>query len=730
MAPKTRAMTGSTTIRKRTRAASLEAQSRLASLDSSDAGATTRQDESQTVDQTNGSPQTPKPRQKRLRFSDPGPNATTGLTPAMGRAGFSGRRRGSGVPTPSRSGRRQSAPIFLSDTLMDPVIARTEPITVQFSPLKQVLDPRTRRRVVRSGLSEEMNKVEREKKDLKKAAAEIESLQKKLEIYESQQASGAHNDNTIFDNYETLPIDDDTMDGTILLSDSPTLYRHRDAHGLSSSNTTSPEDTSPITPHTGYTQPISVMNDQYSEEWRTMAEDLAAIRKEKQDLFNEWRKLNTVPTAGTEAEDVAPPTDFMKQIVPQLEAALKTGSNLSLILDTTTEELLQMGFSGVNLCAILADLRESFESAQQELDHQKSKEEPIPSGGPIGKATLEALIKRLRQVSIALVNEHRKLTEISDHHDNLKRQFDYTVGLYNAEQDKVKKLKESQDTNIDDILHTRMRLQELEQEVDEKATAIKRLNGNLKVVEEERDRFQTLCGQVEEEQHTSKQRIAALETSVSNSTRIADDRSKKMEEFKKLLVDKQEEVKNLSKQVDDLLVENDKLLDRYAQREQEIGRLNTRYADASTELLSTKADLEKTQQLNRMLETHNQEHIAARSRIENFFNTTMTEFSKVFRVEQARDQQNEVTKDVFTGNVARHMQPTPEPSLPSNSPVKALFTNVRLGRGTDRSTLSSSKLGLDSGFGGSETAQSEPDAPAGSDAFLEAIDEEGDGDIE
>ncbi|KAF3399641.1 hypothetical protein DPV78_006306 [Talaromyces pinophilus] len=733
MAPETRAMTGSL---KRSQAGSPEPQSRSTSSGSSDADAVTRQDGNQEENQRNGSPQTPKPRKKRARFSDPGPN-TTGLTPAMGRTGL-GPRRGSGARTPSQSGRRSSAPIFLSDTLMDPVIARTEPIKVQFSPLKQVLDPRTRRRLVRSGLSEEMNRIGGEQKDLKKATAEIESLQKKLEIYESQQISGAH-DNTIFgDNYETLPIGDDTMDGTMLISDSPTFHRYHDAHGSSSSNSTSPADTSPITPHTGFSQPVSIMNDQSSEELRAMAEDLAAIRKEKQDLFNEWRKLNAGPTAEPEAEATAPPADFMKQIVPRLEAALQTGTDLSLILDTTTEELLHLGFSGANLLAIIADLRESFQSAQNELDSHKSNGEPAPSQSDqsVGKATLQAFIQRHHQLSIAVMNERQKFTEISDAHDRLTKQFDDTLRVYSDALNKVKKLEKDQDVHLDDLIKTRMRVQALEQEIEEQVIAIERLHGNLKVVEAERDRFQALCEEVEEDQRDerrgSEQRITNLNNKISAMTRNADDQLKKSDELKDLLAKKQVDVSELSKHVDKLTEENKKLLRQMLDRDQEIGRLNTRYGEASTELQSAQADLAKAQELNRMLETHKQEQIAARNRIEDWFRTTVTQFSKVFDVEREHDRQNEVTKDIFTGNVTRHMEL--EPSLPSNSPVKKLFAsalgNVRVGRGSDRSTLSSGGLGLDSGIGGSEAVQPQTDAPAGSDAFLEAIDEEGDENIE
>jgi myosin heavy subunit len=296
-------------------------------------------------------------------------------------------------------------------------------------------------------------------------------------------------------------------------------------------------------------------------------------------------------------------------------------------------------------------------------------------------------------------------------------------------------MEESQEANADDMLQVRMRLQEVRKELDEKEISIDRLNQNLKVVEDERDRYQIFIGQVEEEQRgerqISEQRIAELKKSVTDITKIADDRSKKIKDFKNLLVHKEKELFGLVKRVEELVEENKKLLDRIVEREQEIGRLNTRYAEASTELQSTQGDLAKTEQLNKVLDSHNKQLVTHRNQIENFFKTSMTEFLKVFDVEREHDRRHDITKDIFTGNVSRHMQP--EPSLPTNSPFRASrngsLENVRLGRGNDRRTLFSSELGLDSGIGGSETVQPQTDAPAGSDAFLEAIDEEDDQNI-
>ncbi|OBT93565.1 hypothetical protein VE01_08306 [Pseudogymnoascus verrucosus] len=115
-------------------------------------------------------PATPQRRKKRVRFSDPGPAiaAATGLTPFINRH-FS-------ISTPS-SNRRHSAPSQWNLAQDDAPLSGT----LQFAPLRQVLDGRVKRRIRRNRLSEEINTIEWEKKQEKKAErGEISRLQHAL----------------------------------------------------------------------------------------------------------------------------------------------------------------------------------------------------------------------------------------------------------------------------------------------------------------------------------------------------------------------------------------------------------------------------------------------------------------------------------------------------------------------------------------------------------------------
>ncbi|KAK0101754.1 hypothetical protein ONS95_006907 [Cadophora gregata] len=121
-------------------------------------------------------PETPKRIKKRVRFSDPGPAieseyASSGLTPFIRRTSLS---------TP-KSKRRQSTPARLWNRAGYDV----EPAsgTLQFAPLRQVLDGRVKRRIKRNGLSEEINVIEFDKRvEARGRKAEVERLKRELEL--------------------------------------------------------------------------------------------------------------------------------------------------------------------------------------------------------------------------------------------------------------------------------------------------------------------------------------------------------------------------------------------------------------------------------------------------------------------------------------------------------------------------------------------------------------------
>lgn len=134
-------------------------------------------------------PKTPTKSKKRVRFSDPGPehsgpSLSTGLTPHLNRTSFTPLAQ---EPYTSRllaaATKRLSLPIQLSASLPFPSLSLSPgPLSgeFQFTPLRQVLDDRLKRRLRRNHLSDEINDIDEGKKSEKKLKQEIQSLKNEL----------------------------------------------------------------------------------------------------------------------------------------------------------------------------------------------------------------------------------------------------------------------------------------------------------------------------------------------------------------------------------------------------------------------------------------------------------------------------------------------------------------------------------------------------------------------
>ncbi|KAL3426449.1 hypothetical protein PVAG01_03240 [Phlyctema vagabunda] len=131
-------------------------------------------------------PSTPKRSQKRVRFSDPGPTikddfASSGLTPFIRRTSLAS----------SKPKRRHSTPLSLTPSVSNRA-HYNEPLsgTLQFAPLRQVLDGRVKRRLRRNRLSEEVNNIEFEKRhEARNRKREVERLRRQLELRDAEMQS-------------------------------------------------------------------------------------------------------------------------------------------------------------------------------------------------------------------------------------------------------------------------------------------------------------------------------------------------------------------------------------------------------------------------------------------------------------------------------------------------------------------------------------------------------------
>lgn len=654
--------------------------------------------------------QTPKRSQKRVRFSFPpdmgrAHSGTTGLTPALTRT-FLRADEEEGPQTPSRRARQRPASLTLPDPVVDPIIPSPNRIRVQFTPLRQILDPRTRRHLWRTGLSVEMNTIHEENKGIKKAEAQIKALSEELAKYKSSQPNtptdspvDPQNQN-LADNFDTIPVEDDTLDESILMSDSPAFRRHYQATPESDDSWAA--DMSPQTPAAESGVQVQILGEHSMDYIQDLSDDLSAARKEKQDLFNEWRKLNTEttgPDTQVESSPDSPPADFMKQIVPTLESAMKQASDANQAIEMTHSELSKMGFSGDSINDVLSQMRESIHSARMELETLIPGE--TTAGLYDGKATLEALVMRMKHSYSIFINERNHARSLQESHRALQNQFNQTLEKLEVERARARRSEEFADSSAEDLLHIRMSIQKLEAEAADQVTTIERFNQALNKYHEESKNYEAIIAQLEEQKEVegriSAVQIADLEAQISKKSSIMLEENSTLTQSVK---DKDIRINDLVARVQVLEADNARLVDELAKHEHEIGTLNARHSQVSTALQSATMDLEKAQRINEILESQCQQEAASRDRVEQWFATVMDEGKKVLRAEHGgtqgrRTRINELLSDGLNS----------EPSLPENSPSKAvrgsLFENVRVGRGKDKRFLEvdSDTLGRDSGIG-------------------------------
>lgn len=640
----------------------------------------TRQSMSGYPEQTAASPapkraiSTPKKSRKRVRFSDPGPRlldhdvCSTGLTPAMQRTSMVAGFLGSGDRTPSRKARRRSAPTPRFRRLFDPVEPFDETSServVQFTPLRQILDTRTQRRIKRIGLSDELNHIQREKREVatfeKTLAAllrERDALQQELtcmkqsrEIPEDQlpsyesfwmssqvQAREAEEQTTLLCDEVSVAShrslegrgpsvehDGDTFmlnDSAIIASNSP-VFRSRQ-----SIRSRSPERPG-LFDGSDYDATAQTQVDDDPEDMQTLNIDLETARNEKRDLFDACRSQMSA-LEHSELADIlrkpSPPPDFFENILATLTTALSRASDATKTLEGISQECSNLGFSGTNMDDIISDIRSHFRSARLEL------ERAVPGGTADaalgdGKATLRALVKRVKSLAKELQSERKY------HHGSLSRekalrgQFDNLLHRYEAAADKIGSLEDSIASSAGDMLHTRMRMQDLESEDQEKTVGIDRLNTALDKYHEDVKGLEDLVNKMEDENVAIKSKyraqISSLREQVAHerkqrsiAERCTYEHESRIHQLEETVQRNQIRASDLTAQINALEKQHQTALQEKTQDQQqhaqETGTLNVRISELATSLDAIRSEAQRLRQVNSGLEEQLQIELEAR----------------------------------------------------------------------------------------------------------------------
>lgn len=616
---------------------------------------------------------TPKKARKRVRFSDPGPRIlgapawSTGLTPALKRTSFTESdsacsRSENGTPS-RRAHRRRSAPTPRFQRSFDPVEPFDETSServVQFTPLRQILDTRTQRRIRRFGLSEEINSIQREKREsaiVEKTLValrqerdalqhELNSMKQRNEVPEDQPPSYKSfwmspqiraRGNCISSLDMPGSIDGDTED-TFMLNDSAVVVSNSpDLRGVR--DLPSPVSDSMMTfdqSNTDVLTQAQVANMAENSDIQALNLDLETARNEKRELFNVCRQhLPTFEASGLgdTLRQSSPPPDFLDNVIHILTAALSRASDATQTLEGISQECSSLGFIGSSADEVIDNMRTHFRAARLELERAIPGETANVSLED-GKATLGALVHRVKSLANDLKAERDHYHGSLSREKALRGQFDNLLHRYEAAATKISNLENSIASSASDMLHTRMRLQELENEDEEKRIGIDRLNAALDKYHKDVRGLEEMVSRLEDENTATKERyrqkISELKAQVISERRqrsaieiSTSENEARIHQLEETVEQNRTRARDLSTEMEILEKEHQAVLQRLEQtareqqqqHEEETGTLNVRISELTTSLEGARSEARRLQQVNIGLEEQLRMEMEARDEL-------------------------------------------------------------------------------------------------------------------
>ncbi|KAL4956392.1 hypothetical protein BDW69DRAFT_158620 [Aspergillus filifer] len=721
--------------------------------------------------------ETPRPH-KRVRFSDfrpkpqNVPDYSTGLTPALNRTSFEERDDAS-QRTPSRASRRHSAPLSRYCRTPDspmPLGSMPEEKVLHFTPLRQLLDRRTQRRIRRIGLSDEINNLEREKRSTAQYEKSIEGLlhernllRQELEAAKKERSlsasqvssddgswmatqdcirhlecgndrlraqlsiSGFSNDQPPTPQSETgtvdtLIINDSGFDGdTMFMSDSPDLRATDINHSV-------PDDFSLSQNQTGIDASAQTSSD-HDPEFLALSRDLKAAEEAKRTLFEACRS-RLQEFEGTTLErhlhNHSPPPEFLDDILSTLMQTISRASDATQTLSDIHKEISTLGFEGENAEESVGELQSQLRAARLELERILPGE-TANAGLNDGMSTLGALVKRVETLVKDLGEEQTRHEGSADRERALRGQFDLLLTRYETASKKIEDLEESISSSAGDMLHTRMQMQEMEREAEERNVGIDRLNAALSKYHDEVKGLEDLVTRLEDEKaqackdHTRqvselKQKLSDEETSRQASDQLAAEMGKHLHELEETIEQNRIQVCDLTAKVETLERQHSEavanLEKNTEEHEQEVGLLNVRVAELNTALEAAKAEAAKLSRTNTGLEEQLRLEMENR---DGLLDTWVEEQTRAFAAMKAAVSSQRRKAKARAANwelKSDELLSTPSSIGPESEPITPIsmtrFVDVEVGRGKQRRRL-------DSGIG-----------VLTSDELTEDVDEHGD----
>lgn len=524
-----------------------------------------------------------------------------------------------------------------------------------------MLDDRSKRRIRRNGLSEEMNEYESDKKANSGLRKEIlvkdQELQKlKQELDKARQLT------------EELRSDDDTQlrvdeveaelealrESFRLENSEPATWDHipRDGRGPGSDG----GDT--ILIYEDDSDDLAQPQSGDQQDALIMGLELESARQAKQSLFRSSRSQSTSvadlhfedspsrPRISPSATTPSMPTSFYHDLSKQLKAATSRAEDAELALQALEGEVRALGFSQENennANSDLTALANHFRQMRLELERLMPGETALGFENP---ALLPEIMNKLKQLVQQLKDREAELKTMRDQQRSLKGNFEHAIVAAEKATARVKELEDTIENSAEEMLGVRMRAQALEREVAEKDSSIKSLVAALNKYRDEVCRLEQLISQVEKDQLSALEDVkqatrSELEEKLSDmdakvaaeerGRRAAEEsavcRLTKINELETALAAARQRAEVVEKQLSGL---EQRVSFSSRDHEEEVGCLNSRMANLATALSSANAEVDKLRILNAKLEERYRNEVAQGARaVERMQNEVLRSVAKV-----------------------------------------------------------------------------------------------------
>lgn len=472
---------------------------------------------------------------------------TSGLTPYIGRTTLNTPRRR--VSTPAST--------------------RTRPVEYQFTPLRQALDDRTKRRIRRRGLSEEMNAYESERKDKVQLEKELRAKDQELQKLKDELDAVRHaNDpadhqtvEALSSSQRTIEAELDDLRQSFNEANTPNGFDddmdiNWDAVNVHKSHTTpgpaseggdtiliheddadmkEPRTPSGKSPVQKTTELVDTAAD---AEILAMAIDLESAKQEKRRLFKDLRAhlppsqlfmsksknfssslhFEDSPAASQQHDNSfrestnslpSPPKTFYADLSKALKSTTHRAEAAELALHSLEVDLQTLGFSPSDessTTTILENIRTHFREAR--LDLERALPGETTTGLNEAALVLPSAISKLKLLSRRVQEREAELHSMHEQQRTLKGNFECSLRAAEKANQRIKELEDAIEEGADDLLSIRMKVQSSEKDSAEKDSTISSLISALEKYRADLTRLEGLVITLENEQAFKLQEAA------------------------------------------------------------------------------------------------------------------------------------------------------------------------------------------------------------------------------